>query len=404
MSVASRSLVALPPAEVSFENDAALPVSSQSAPPSSRVSWCWWFFAGHWRTCWWHAWTSSFFTGDKAFLGDMGVYSRVDGSRVRRLHAMGVSPSLSDVLTHMNFVSQWTNFCSSLSPVSPGWEQFMTHCWRSRFDWESHWPGRSGWLSGCSSSRILVPKRRASFPWTDANQKPDLWHCRWCARRQGWSWRRCKRPTHQAQVRQWLVAGLEAARKTMILLKLTVTEMVTTIATARFDVETVWSTRTLFLQCGPSGAWTSSALSAIITARMRTVWSMLLSLSIETGSRRQNWSSTKLLTRTKCVMRLCSLMPHSHPPRQLVWESLHLPEGEEGSWCCGLDCGRGKGDEVWEAVQSSTFFWTEQEAERWAAPHKGRREGRNTKNHPFEWCCFHPSSFWLMWPSPLLGG
>ena len=33
MSVASRSLVALPPVEASFENDAALPVSSQSAPP-----------------------------------------------------------------------------------------------------------------------------------------------------------------------------------------------------------------------------------------------------------------------------------------------------------------------------------------------------------------------------------
>ena len=47
-----------------------------------------------------------FVTEDKAFLGDMGVYSRVDGSRVRRLQAMGVSPGLSDVLTHMNFVSQ----------------------------------------------------------------------------------------------------------------------------------------------------------------------------------------------------------------------------------------------------------------------------------------------------------
>ena len=53
MSVASGSLVALPPAEVSFENDAALPVSSQSAPPHPLafldVDG---FFVGHWRTCW----------------------------------------------------------------------------------------------------------------------------------------------------------------------------------------------------------------------------------------------------------------------------------------------------------------------------------------------------------------
>ena len=37
MGVASRSHTAFPPADVSLELEAALPVSSQSAPPSARV-------------------------------------------------------------------------------------------------------------------------------------------------------------------------------------------------------------------------------------------------------------------------------------------------------------------------------------------------------------------------------
>ena len=35
--VAPRSHIALPPSEVSLEREAALPVNSQSAPPSARV-------------------------------------------------------------------------------------------------------------------------------------------------------------------------------------------------------------------------------------------------------------------------------------------------------------------------------------------------------------------------------
>ena len=152
------------------------------------------------------------------------------------------------------------------------------------------------------------------------------------------------------------MAGLEAARKTTILFEADGYRDGDDHRNGPFRRGDCGVQELIFSPCGPSGAWTSSAVCAIISARMRTVSSMLSSLTIETGSRRQNWSSTKLWTRTKCVMRLCSLMPHSHPPRQLVWESLHLPEGEEGSWCCGLDCGRGKGDEVWEAVQSLTIF------------------------------------------------
>ena len=38
MGTTSRSRTVFPPAEVSLERDAALPVSSQSAPPYARVS------------------------------------------------------------------------------------------------------------------------------------------------------------------------------------------------------------------------------------------------------------------------------------------------------------------------------------------------------------------------------
>ena len=46
MGITSRNRTAFPPADVSLEREAAWPVSSQSAPPSARVSNLGGFFVG----------------------------------------------------------------------------------------------------------------------------------------------------------------------------------------------------------------------------------------------------------------------------------------------------------------------------------------------------------------------
>ena len=62
---------------------------------------------------------------------------------------------------------------------------------------------------------------------------------------------------------------IEAAGQTMILFKLKLGEMVTTIATIGFN-ETV-EHKNLSFTVWAVGAWTSSALCGIVTARIRTV-------------------------------------------------------------------------------------------------------------------------------------
>ena len=80
MSVASRSHTALQTSEVSLERQAALPVNSQSAPPSARafdvdgLSWVIDEPVGDMRG------RAVSVTEDVVFLGDVGVHSRADGS------------------------------------------------------------------------------------------------------------------------------------------------------------------------------------------------------------------------------------------------------------------------------------------------------------------------------------
>ena len=77
MVVASRSRTAFPPAEVSLE--AALPVSSQSAPPSVRVSNFEVFSRVMDEPVRDMLGLAVFATEDGAFLGDRGVLSHGDG-------------------------------------------------------------------------------------------------------------------------------------------------------------------------------------------------------------------------------------------------------------------------------------------------------------------------------------
>ena len=82
MGVASRSHTAHPRSEVSLGCEAVIPMNSQSAPPSARVSDVDGF-----------SWVSDEPVGDMlvlalsvtedvVFLGDMGVHSLGDGSRI----------------------------------------------------------------------------------------------------------------------------------------------------------------------------------------------------------------------------------------------------------------------------------------------------------------------------------
>ena len=85
MGVTSRRRTAFPLAEVSPERDGALPVSSQSAPPSARVpnvDGFSWVIDEPVRDMLGRA---VFATEDDVFLVDMEVHSRGDGSRVRIL-------------------------------------------------------------------------------------------------------------------------------------------------------------------------------------------------------------------------------------------------------------------------------------------------------------------------------
>ena len=82
-AVKSRSRTAFPPAEASLEREVALPVSSQSTPPSARFSdidGLSWVMDEPARDTLGRA---VFATENDVFLGDMGVHSRADGSRDR---------------------------------------------------------------------------------------------------------------------------------------------------------------------------------------------------------------------------------------------------------------------------------------------------------------------------------
>ena len=66
-----------------------------------------------------------------------------------------------------------------------------------------------------------------------------------------------------------LTVGLDTTGKTTILVKLKLSETMTTIATICFNLETVDYKNFIFIVW----AWTSSALCGMITARIRTDWS-----------------------------------------------------------------------------------------------------------------------------------
>ena len=105
--------VASPPAEVLLEHDAALPVSSQSAPPSARVLnvdvFLWVIVA---PVCGVLG-RAVFVTEGEAFLGDVGVYCRGDGSQVRifRLQTMRLSPGVSCPLTYVSCFLECPRWC-----------------------------------------------------------------------------------------------------------------------------------------------------------------------------------------------------------------------------------------------------------------------------------------------------
>ena len=83
MGITSRSRTAFPPVEVSLQRETALPVSSQSTPPSARVSNVD-GFRGSLMNLFVTCLDEQFFvTENDVFLGAMGVHSQADGSRVR---------------------------------------------------------------------------------------------------------------------------------------------------------------------------------------------------------------------------------------------------------------------------------------------------------------------------------
>ena len=90
MGITSRSGIDFPPAEATLEHEAALPVSSQSTPPSARISnldGFSWVIDERARDV---LGRMQFFVIESdVFLGVMGVHSRADGSRVRTLTGRG---------------------------------------------------------------------------------------------------------------------------------------------------------------------------------------------------------------------------------------------------------------------------------------------------------------------------
>ena len=86
MSVATRSRPVSPPAEASLERETALPVSAQSTPASASVFNVDGFSRVNDEPIRDLLGRTVVVTEDDVFLGDMGVHSRSDGSRVRIAH------------------------------------------------------------------------------------------------------------------------------------------------------------------------------------------------------------------------------------------------------------------------------------------------------------------------------